>query len=171
MKKAYPVLSAFLLLLSCSKKETESPKVYTLDPQCSKVIKLPGLTLPTAFTPNGDGKNDLYRPVVTQAAIENFDLTVRRLNGEIVFQTNLITKGWDGSDKNGVAATDYLYQVSLKCKDAEGQLRDTCSYLYLLQGQNCINHVDGDVPKYWFEDQIDLGTGEFMYVTAENFCP
>ena len=51
--------------------------------------------VPTAFTPNGDGVNDLFRPIgVGIKSIEYFRVYNRW--GELVFSTTVNGQGWDG---------------------------------------------------------------------------
>jgi hypothetical protein len=55
----------------------------------------PQIFVPTAFTPNGDGVNDLFRPVgVGIKSIEYFRVYNRW--GELVFSTTVNGRGWDG---------------------------------------------------------------------------
>jgi gliding motility-associated-like protein len=68
--------------------------------------------LPNAFTPNGDGKNDLFRipPFV------DFDLTeliIYNRFGQIVFSTRDIKAGWDGRFRGKEQPSgEYVYQIS-----------------------------------------------------------
>jgi gliding motility-associated-like protein len=63
-----------------------------------KVLKGPGVYVPNAFTPNGDGLNDVFKPTaVGISKIEYF--RVFNKYGETVFETNQINKGWDGTYK------------------------------------------------------------------------
>ncbi len=55
--------------------------------------------VPTAFSPNGDGVNDIFR-ARTFVGVVDFSLRVYNRWGEQVFATNDITAGWDGSYKN-----------------------------------------------------------------------
>lgn len=50
---------------------------------------------PTAFTPNGDGLNDIFKIVGLYKNI-NFDLYIYDRWGKLVFQSDDIDKGWDG---------------------------------------------------------------------------
>ncbi len=54
---------------------------------------------PSAFTPNGDGKNDVFKPI-TGASVENYSLTIYNRFGHQVFLTNDPIRGWNGWDKN-----------------------------------------------------------------------
>ena len=67
--------------------------------------------LPNAFTPNGDGHNDIFMVEALGAAkIKHFSIFNRW--GQMVFSTDDIAKGWDGTF-NGVAqpAGTYVWQV------------------------------------------------------------
>jgi gliding motility-associated-like protein len=48
-----------------------------------------------AFTPNGDGKNELYQPACF-CPVPKFRLVIYNRNGEKVFQTTDPTAGWNG---------------------------------------------------------------------------
>ncbi|GAB4092647.1 PKD domain-containing protein [Flaviaesturariibacter terrae] len=55
----------------------------------------PSIFVPTAFTPNGDGRNDIVRPIaVGMRSIEYFRIYNRW--GELVFETTVNGAGWDG---------------------------------------------------------------------------
>ncbi len=56
------------------------------------------LILPTAFTPNGDGLNDVFR-VKYAFPVQEFTLSIYNRFGEKMFETPDITKGWDGKYK------------------------------------------------------------------------
>ena len=83
----------------------------------------PQIFVPTAFTPNGDGVNDLFRPIgVGIKTIEYFRVYNRW--GELVFSTTTNGKGWDGKISGTpqatntfvwiVKGTDYLNKPFLK---------------------------------------------------------
>jgi gliding motility-associated-like protein len=61
-----------------------------------KVFKTsPSIFIPSGFTPNGDGKNDLFRPIAAGIAkIEYFRVFNRW--GQLVFSTSINGQGWDG---------------------------------------------------------------------------
>jgi gliding motility-associated-like protein len=55
----------------------------------------PQIFVPTAFTPNGDGKNDIFRPVA--AGIAKFEyFRVFNRWGQLVFSAQNDREGWDG---------------------------------------------------------------------------
>lgn len=55
----------------------------------------PAVDVPTGFSPNGDGSNDIL--YVRGAAIERMEFKLFNRWGEMVFESNSLTKGWDGS--------------------------------------------------------------------------
>ena len=63
---------------------------------------LEGLFVPNAFTPNGDGRNDIFRPLL-YGDIIRFRFAVYNRWGEKIFETSRPGQGWDGK-LNGVPA-------------------------------------------------------------------
>jgi gliding motility-associated-like protein len=53
--------------------------------------------LPTAFTPNGDGENDIY--IIRGGPFQAVDFKIFNNWGELVFSTDQIDQGWDGTYK------------------------------------------------------------------------
>ncbi|MEO6301673.1 MAG: PKD domain-containing protein [Bacteroidia bacterium] len=75
-----------------------------------------GLFLPNAFTPNGDGSNDIFLAVSNN--INKFEMLIFNRGGSLVFQSSDIKKGWDGSYKGQPAENNvYVYKVSYVGKD------------------------------------------------------
>ncbi len=62
------------------------------------------LAVPTAFTPNSDGKNDYLYPLNAIKA-ENLDFKVYNRWGQLVFETRNWKYGWDGNFKGIQQAT------------------------------------------------------------------
>jgi gliding motility-associated-like protein len=54
--------------------------------------------IPTAFSPNHDGVNDLFRPI--NKNLESLHFQVYDRWGEKVYETDIIGDGWDGTYKN-----------------------------------------------------------------------
>ena len=72
---------------------------------------LPTVFVPTAFTPNNDGKNDIVRPI--SAGIKRFDyFTIYNRWGQLVFTTQVSGRGWDGKVNGQVQASNsYVWMV------------------------------------------------------------
>ncbi len=69
--------------------------------------------LPNAFTPNGDGINDVFLP--TALDILNFEFDIYTTWGEKVFASNNQQQGWDGTYKGKNCPQGiYLYKIRFK---------------------------------------------------------
>jgi len=78
-------------------------------PCCQEVF------IPTAFSPNGDGRNDEYR-LRSNAGIELQQFEINNRWGERVFTTTDYTQTWDGRYKGDEAPTGtYYYIFRYKC--------------------------------------------------------
>ena len=63
---------------------------------------LPGvcrLFVPSAFTPNGDGLNDIFKAGYGEN-LETFRMEIYNRWGEKIFVSDTVSKGWDGTYKN-----------------------------------------------------------------------
>jgi gliding motility-associated-like protein len=58
-----------------------------------------GFYIPSAFTPNGDGKNDIFKPAI-YGNIKNYTFIVYNRWGQTVFFTHDSALGWNGTLKN-----------------------------------------------------------------------
>ena len=67
--------------------------------------------LPSGFSPNGDGSNDVF--YLRGRGIQEFSLNVFDRWGELVFSTNSFSTGWDGTYK-GKAALAGVYVYTLQ---------------------------------------------------------
>ncbi len=68
--------------------------------------------VPNAFTPNGDGMNDVFRVLGNTGRMEQFSLSIFNRWGERMFQTHDRNQGWDGIYKGGGALMGtYVYML------------------------------------------------------------
>jgi gliding motility-associated-like protein len=67
--------------------------------------------LPNSFTPNNDGVNDVFLPLPFN--ITSFTLKIYDRWGDLVFETNSFTNGWDGRYTNGSKAPLDVYSYVL----------------------------------------------------------
>ena len=72
---------------------------------------------PTAFTPNGDEKNDYY--IVKANAISYFEMQVYNRLGNILFYSKDINTGWDGTFDNSTCY-EGVYVAKIIYRDLEG---------------------------------------------------
>ena len=82
--------------------------------------KGPEIYIPSGFTPNGDGKNDVLK--VFAVGIQVFHhFTIYNRFGQVVFTTKDQTKGWDGRFKGELVATG-AFIVTAEAIDYRGKL-------------------------------------------------
>ena len=77
------------------------------------------IMIPSAFTPNGDGLNDIFKiNSVADQTINNFSVYDRF--GERVFSTTAQSKGWDGTFRNKPCDVGvYYYHISYTCANGK----------------------------------------------------
>ena len=63
-----------------------------------------GFYMPTGFTPNGDGRNDLCRPILFGDLIQ-YHFTLYNRWGEKIFESKDRNIGWDGKLKGTALQT------------------------------------------------------------------
>ena len=71
----------------------------------------PDIFVPSGFTPNGDGRNDVIRPILVGIKQLNYFRIYNRW-GQLVFSTTQSGKGWDGRISGQEQRTDnFVYIV------------------------------------------------------------
>lgn len=71
------------------------------------------IKFPNAFTPNGDGLNDVFRPV--SEGVIKYELLVYTRWGELIFTTKDLNAGWDGKINGELAKPDvYVWKAEGK---------------------------------------------------------
>lgn len=70
----------------------------TADSMMVNIVNKQGMKAPTIFTPNGDGNNERFRPVIVGARITSFQIFNRW--GEMIYSADNNQEGWDGFHKN-----------------------------------------------------------------------
>lgn len=77
--------------------------------------------IPNAFTPNGDGRNDLLKVYGTEL-VSNFHLQIFNRYGQLVFETKDKNKAWDGR-LNGKMVNNgaYIYTLNYQGQGGLGQ--------------------------------------------------
>jgi gliding motility-associated-like protein len=92
--------------------------------------------VPNAFSPNGDGMNDIFLPIISGYEIESFKMYIFNRWGEVVFETALAEVGWDGTFKAFNAKQD-VYVWRIEVKDAvTREKKQFHGHVTLLVGEN-----------------------------------
>ncbi len=77
------------------------------------------LLLPNAFTPNGDGRNDSFRPLHA-CKMTGYEMRIFNRFGEQVFQANNPDQAWDGNFKGSKSpAGTYVWMVHYTNTDTQ----------------------------------------------------
>lgn len=91
---------------------TDTVRVTIKDDRCSEE----NIFIPTGFTPNGDGVNDIWK-VRTDNAIE-ISVAIYNRWGEKVFESTDLSNGWDGSYKGKMSENgSYAYYLTVICEN------------------------------------------------------
>jgi gliding motility-associated-like protein len=89
--------------------------------------------VPNAFTPTGDGINDVFIPIINGIIPESYQFMIFNRWGELIFETNNPQKGWDGTHK-GLNSQQDVYVWKIIVKDAvSGKKRDFKGHVTLLR--------------------------------------
>ena len=106
----YDVLVSAVSIGGCTATDTLSLNLQASSSQ---------LIIPSSFTPNFDGINDLFTVVAEN--LTGFEMLIYNRWGELVFQTNALLPGWKGFSDNGYSYPDgiYLYRVDALGQDGQ----------------------------------------------------
>lgn len=98
--------------------------------RASSVIKIEfDFYMPNAFTPNGDGLNDIFRiPRQSRTGIQYFAIYNRW--GQLVFRTTDPQAGWDGK-LNGKSASAGAYTYVIKGENSKGEFQKKGSFVLI----------------------------------------
>ncbi|MBS1651673.1 MAG: gliding motility-associated C-terminal domain-containing protein [Bacteroidetes bacterium] len=110
-----PIKSTLVWVVgSNSKNCTSADSVWVIvDTKCGDMF------IPDAFSPNGDGHNDVL--YVRGKCLESLTLMIYNRWGEKVFETNDINIGWDGTYKGELLNTAvFVYRLEGKTHDGNG---------------------------------------------------
>lgn len=89
------------------------------------------LYIPNAFTPDGDGLNDVFIPVIDFLPKE-FRMYIYDRSGKALFLSTDPTVGWDGTMNGSVKAPESTYIYHIEYASFSGGLRDTTGHVTLI---------------------------------------
>lgn len=187
------LLSACILSLgiaSCkSNDDPAEPKVFKCPSDPATVISFTGegtpwngpahLVVPNAFSPNGDGKNDVFRLVLSDSlgVCDSAFVRISDYNGKLVKTLHSPYQTWDGIESStgnyspaGYYTLDYSIHMLSKAQ-TYFKTGLVCLKLYRSDSaSNCLKALDDS--KYdVFENQINPKTGEIVATQSESYCP
>lgn len=75
------------------------------------VLEQESYYVPNTFTPNDDGRNDVFN--IYGKGIVNFEMTIYNRWGDLIYETQTLDKGWDGTLKDKPLQEGvYIYKAS-----------------------------------------------------------
>lgn len=83
--------------------------LFVLALSASISAQTPPKEIPNIFTPNGDGKNDLFELEST----ESLTLHIFNRSGNLVYKAEGKSISWDGNDERGYSIADGVYYYTL----------------------------------------------------------
>lgn len=95
-----------------------------------KLTVVEGLEIPDAFSPNGDGVNDLF--LLKNGGLKDFSLQIFDRWGNIVFETTQSQTFWDGRTRSGnlVPAGTYFFVLKASGDGTAYEKRSSVSVFY-----------------------------------------
>ncbi|HEX4887197.1 MAG TPA: PKD domain-containing protein [Luteibaculaceae bacterium] len=84
------------------------------------IIRINGVTesfIPSAFTPNGDGVNDVFLPIHLGEKPEAYEMSIFNRWGERLFYSTNPYEPWDGTYQGEIAKSDtYMYLIRVRSR-------------------------------------------------------
>ncbi|NEN25819.1 gliding motility-associated C-terminal domain-containing protein [Cryomorpha ignava] len=82
--------------------------------------KLLNVFVPNAFTPNMDGLNDVFKPVISGGAIDFYEIVILDRTGKEVFSSSNPKEVWNGTFRGSdYLSSPTLFVYFLKVKSVE----------------------------------------------------
>lgn len=77
--------------------------------------------VPNAFTPDGDGKNDVFLPIVSGIDPNSYEFFIFNRWGELIFESQVPDRPWDGTYRSQNSKQDvYVWKIKAK-KQGSGE--------------------------------------------------
>ncbi len=106
---------------------------YVIDEPFNITISESKLELPNAFTPNGDGVNDVFRVKEGYQSIVSFEAAVFNRWGKKLYEWRELDGGWDGKS-GGSDVPDGAYYLVVKARGADGHNYNIKKVINILRG-------------------------------------
>jgi gliding motility-associated-like protein len=112
---------ATLNTLKVSAKGTNTSLLYELNTISSDTLDTSSVIIPNVFSPNGDGLNDLFKPV---GNFTELDVKIFNRYGELIYQSIQLNEGWNGRTTAGkqCKAGTYFYIINTDIETFKGSL-------------------------------------------------
>jgi gliding motility-associated-like protein len=92
-------------------------EAYRLNFQLETKLCFCPLFIPTAFSPNGDGKNEVFG-AIGDCDLSRFNIQIFNRWGEVAFESSEINEHWDGNHNGSLSPTGtYFYRIVYEWSD------------------------------------------------------
>lgn len=92
--------------------------------------------IPNAFTPDGNGKNDVFQPLGVGIDEDNYRMDIFDRWGENIFTSNKFNVGWDGTVKGKKLAEQGVYVYKITVIDTRGGKHPYVGHVTVLKKEN-----------------------------------
>ncbi|MBI3520727.1 MAG: gliding motility-associated C-terminal domain-containing protein [Bacteroidetes bacterium] len=93
--------------------------------------------IPNAFTPDGNGLNDVFQPLGVGIDEDDYRLDIFDRWGENIFTSNNFRKGWDGTVKGGSKMAEQgVYTYKLVVRDIQGGKHPYVGHVTVIKKDN-----------------------------------
>lgn len=90
-----------------------------------------GIIMPNVFTPNGDGINDYFQPIVHN--VSEFSCTILDRWGKVIYEFSGVNDKWSGQNSHGATVPDGTYYYIVKAKDGNAKSYNFKGFLQLVR--------------------------------------
>ena len=124
---------SYLVTLAVSFVQGTDTIEYEMDTPFMITISESKLEVPNAFSPNGDGVNDVFKVKNGYQSIVSFKGMIFNRWGKKLYEWTDISQGWDGRS-NGNEVPDGAYFLHIQAKGADGRNYNIKKTINLLRG-------------------------------------
>lgn len=89
--------------------------------------------IPNSFTPNGDGLNDDWGPIMQEYKEEGYSMTLYDRWGQQVYHTESTEDRWDGNISGKPVTTNSVYSYKIIVRDFMGQLHEFVGHVTVIK--------------------------------------
>ena len=89
--------------------------------------------LPNVFSPNNDGKNDIFYLEGLDVCVENYEMFVYDRWGVKIFESTNINVQWDGRLLSGKEAKDGTYYYIFNVKNINGEQEKVSGFITVVR--------------------------------------
>ncbi len=124
---------AFVIELNISFVQGADTLEYVMDSPFTVNVSESQLEFPNAFTPNGDGINDIFKAKEGYKSIVSFEAAVFSRWGKKLYEWRDLDGGWDGRS-GGHDVPDGAYYLVVKARGADGRNYNIKKVINILRG-------------------------------------